>query len=186
MTQDELDKLLLGAEETHAVEFKGPMSWDHNSLVKDILAFSNTLDGGVIIFGVEDEGPVPVGISPDQAATFDLEVMRDKVANYADPHVDFRCDVLEASDGLTYAVITVSPFDDVPVICRKGGTEVVLGTIYTRTRAGRPQSAPVKTSSELRALIERAIVNRHRALRHIGFEVQAGEAVDYDSELEGL
>lgn len=54
MNTAELEALITGAEETDVLEFKGAMSWDRNTFVKDILAMANVIDGGRIVVGVED------------------------------------------------------------------------------------------------------------------------------------
>jgi predicted HTH transcriptional regulator len=185
---EQLERLLDGAEETDTLEFKGPMAWDKTSLVKDILAMANVIDGGRIIVGVEDGTYQRIGLTDEQAATFDIEVMRDQVAPFADPRVTFRCDVVPDAGGLRYAVIEVSPFDDLPVVCRRDGTGIEAGTIYFRTRRGRARSARVDNSSDMRDIIERAAALSARRLARIGFVPAEAHPLDeaFDRELDDL
>jgi predicted HTH transcriptional regulator len=185
---EQLERLLDGAEETDTLEFKGPMAWDRKSLVKDILAMANVIDGGLIIVGVEDVTYRRLGLSDAEVDTFDIEVMRDQIAPFADPRVTFRCGIVADARGLRYAVIEVSPFDDLPVICRRDGADVEAGTIYFRTRRGRARSARVDSSSDMRDIIERAAVSSARRLARIGFVASEAHPIDdaFDSELDGL
>jgi predicted HTH transcriptional regulator len=186
MTSDELEALLEGSEETPTLEFKGPMTWDKHSLAKDILAMVNVPDGGIIVFGIEDETLRRLGLSSDQAASFNQDEMRDQIAPYADPHVVFRCEIVTDRAGLRYAVLQVSPFEEIPVVCRRNGPDVKEGVIYFRSQERRPQSAPVGSSSDMRSIIETSIVRRLRSLRRIGFSEKPALAYDYDAELGGL
>jgi len=181
-----LESLLEGAEESDTLEFKQAMSWDRNSLVRDILALSNTVDGGHIIIGIEDETLVRQGLNEDQVASFNIETMRDGVRKYADPLVEFRCDIVEDSDGRSFAVIEVNTFSELPVICARGGDDVNEGDIYFRSRRGRPQSSRVSSSSDMREIIENSISRRYRSLRRVGLVPADPPEYDYDAELGDL
>lgn len=186
MTPERLESLLDGGQETAEVEFKGAMSWDRNSLVKDILALSNTVDGGLIIVGVQDGTFLREGVTPAQAGTFSIDVMRDQVAPFADPRVEFGVELIRDKDGLLYVVINVATFDETPVICARDGTDVHKGTIYYRSRARRAESARVSSSTDMRDIIEAAVARRSRKLRRLGFLPPEGEQYDFNAELGGL
>src|SRR5437764_8886242 len=110
MNPDVLESLLQGATETDAVDFKGPMDWDRNVFVKDILAMANIIDGGAIIVGVEEaETFERRGLTPEQIATYNYDIMRDQIAPYADPRVIFGRQVIEDATGLRYVVIEIEP-----------------------------------------------------------------------------
>lgn len=188
MLPEVLESLLEGAQETDAVEFKAAINWNVSTFVKDILAMANIVDGGAIIIGVEDGTFQRQGLTPDQIATYDYDTMRDQIDPFADPHVIFTCQVIQDSNGLSYVVIEVAPFEEMPVICRRDGADVTVGTIYYRSRARRPASARVSRSEEMREIIESAIVRRSSSLRRIGF-VPAEETAEkqlFDAELGGL
>ncbi len=185
MTPERLEVLLNGAAETDAIEFKAPMSWDKNVFVKDILALSNVIDGGVIIVGVDDTTFVRRGVSIEQGQSFDFDIMRDQIATYADPRVIFSRHLVSDAHGLSYIVIQVSPFEEIPVICARDGHDVKQGTIYFRSRSRRPASARVSNSSDMREVIEVAIARRARQLNRIGFASPPPQ-YDFDAELGGL
>jgi predicted HTH transcriptional regulator len=185
MTTDELEALLEGAEETDQLEFKGAMAWSL-SLVRDILALANVRDGGRIVIGIEDGTLEREGLSDEQAATFASDPMRDRVAEYADPEVIFSVSSPKGRDGLQFIVIDVSPFVEIPVICKKDGADLQKGTIYFRTRALKPQSARVSSSNDMRSIVEQSIARRWSRLQEIGFEAPKPKRYDFDSELGGL
>lgn len=185
MNTQDLEGLLNGAEETDALEFKGPMEW-HSSLIKDILALANVRDGGRIIVGIEDETFRRVGVTNTQIATFNNDILRDRVAPYADPRVELRCEVVSDIQGLRFVIIDVSPFETTPVICRRDGEGLQAGAIYYRSRAGRPASARVARSDDMRDVIEVAIVRSRRRLERIGIFEPVQKDDQYDRELGGL
>lgn len=186
MTPKELEAMLEGSGETPTLEFKGAMSWNKLSLVKDILAMANVADGGTIVFGIEDETFRRVGLSDEEVASFKADEMRDQIAPYADPHVVFRCEIIEDSNGLKYAVLSVNPFEEMPVICRRHGPDVKEGVVYYRSSERRPQSAAVGSSSDMRAIIETSIARRQHALRKAGLLEPPSPGYDYVAELGGL
>ena len=186
MDTETLEQVLDGAEETDTLEFKAAIEWSKNTLVKDILAMANVIDGGRIIVGVEDETFERQGLTDEQIATFNVEIMRDQIAPYADPFVFFRCEIVADRAGQRYAVIEVSPFESIPVVCRKDGADVQAGIIYFRSRARRPQSARVQTSSEMQEIIETAVARSMRRLRRMGFVAEEPAGYDYDDELGDL
>lgn len=186
MTPERLEALLEGAQETDSVDFKAPMPWNRNTFTKDILAMSNVIDGGAIIIGVEDGSFKRLGVSKLDIETYDIDIMRDQIAPFADPRVHFTRQILEDSLGLEYVVIEVSPFEEIPVVCARGGQDVREGDIYFRSRARRPSSERVSRSEDMREIIEASIVRRSRGLRRIGFVPDLEEQRGLDEELGGL
>ncbi|TIN79753.1 ATP-binding protein [Mesorhizobium sp.] len=185
MKTEELETLLEGAEETDQLEFKGAMSW-HLSLVKDMLALANVRDGGRIVIGIEDGTLARQGLSDQQLATFVPDALRDRVAEFADPEVVFSVGAAEDRGGLKFVVIDVSPFTEIPVLCKRDGPDIQKGAIYFRTRSTKPQSARVSNSNDMRAILEQSIARRGARLRAMGFEAAKPKTYDYDSELGGL
>lgn len=186
MNVKEVEALLTGAEETDTLEFKAAVSWDRNLFVKDILALANVIDGGRIVVGVEDGTYVRQGLTREQQLSFHNDTMRDAMAPFADPRVLFRSEVVQDAQGLSYVIIDVSPFEDIPVICRRDGADVRAGVIYFRSRARRPASAPISNSSDMRDLVERAAALSTMRLHRIGFAPRLQSEPDYDAELGGL
>ncbi len=186
MTTDELEALLEGAEETDALEFKAAMDWNKATLAKDILAMANLQDGGRIVFGIEDGTFTRQGMSDAQIATFVIDQMRDQLSEYADPLVVFRRDVVVDRNGLKFIIITVSPFDEFPVICKKDTAELKKGAIYYRSKAQKPQSAQISNYTDMRDIIEVAVVRRMKRIQQLGLIAKTEPGYDYDRELKGL
>lgn len=178
MTTEELEELLQGAQESDSLEFKGAMGWDVG-LIKDILAMANVQDGGRIVIGIEDETLVRQGVSLEQLDSFLPDTMMDRVGAFADPHVSFLVDKVPDTAGLHFVVITVAPFERTPVICAKDGgvrNEMQCGTIYYRSKTGRPKSARVGNANDMRDIIERAAIQTMRHFQNLGLEAKAIEA----------
>jgi hypothetical protein len=114
--------------------------------------------------------------------------MRDQIAPFADPRVIFSRQILEDAAGLQYVVIEVEPFEEIPVICARDGSDVSEGVIYYRSRARRPESARVSRSEDMREIVESAIARRSRQLQRIGFAPEGGADLQQalDQELGGL
>lgn len=201
MSTEEIEDLLQGAQESDNLEFKGAMSWDI-SLVKDILAMANVQDGGRIIVGIEDETLARQGLSQEQLDSFVPDIMMDKVGSFADPHVSFSVQKVCDTGGLHFVIITVAPFERTPVICAKDGgarNELQRGSIYYRSKTGRPQSSRVGNANDMRDIIERATIQVMRHFQDLGL---AAKAIDvaasspatrateiaemFDKELDGL
>ncbi|MEI7610392.1 MAG: ATP-binding protein [Rhodospirillaceae bacterium] len=185
MNTDELEALLAGAEETDALEFKTAMDWQQ-SLIRDILAMANVQDGGRIVIGIADGTHARIGLTDDQIATYKTETIQDRVAAFADPRVEFRREVVSDRQGLKFIIIDVRPFETIPVVCRRDGADLKEGDIYFRSRTGRPASARVKRSADMRDIIEVAITRSRQRLARIGFTPIPDTGPDYDQELGGL
>ena len=186
MNTAELENLLSGAVETDSLEFKQAMAWNRNVFVKDILAMANIVDGGRIVVGIEDETLVRQGLSAEEVATFDFQTMRDQIAPFADPRVVFRVELVVDSGGLTFVVIEIEPFDDVPIICKRDGADVNAGEIYYRSRVRRPQSARIDNSADMREVLERSAAHLMGRFRMLGFDAPDDDQAQFDEELGEL
>jgi predicted HTH transcriptional regulator len=186
MTTDELEELLQGQAETQSLEFKAGCDWNASSLAKDILALSNVQDGGVIVIGVEDGTFVRQGVTPQQRQTYKADQMRDQMAAFADPHVNFTVHYPSDKAGLEYVVIQVSQFDEVPIICGRDSADTRAGVMYYRNRKRRMESAAVSNSYDMRDIIQLATVRMMQKMRRFGFEVGPVETKRFDDELGGL
>jgi predicted HTH transcriptional regulator len=186
---EQLERLLEAATETQTFEVKGAMKWDDKSLAKDILAFANVRDGGHIVIGVEDGTFARQGVDAEILASYQLDVMRDQMTKYADPHVDFSVSFPKDREGKQYVVIRVLSFREVPVICRKNSTDVREGAIYYRTTNRRPESAPINNSYDMRDLITTAAARMRDNFRRLGVDltpVDSDWQRKLDSELGDL
>jgi len=171
-TPTELIRFIEAAGESSNVDAKGPIAWDGGeasaALTKDILAFANSRDGGVIVIGKVEaaEGIFELrGVSAAEASSFETTKVATWVNNRCAPPVSVVCYRVQHDDK-EFIVITVAEFHDVPVICTKqfeltGKPAKVLlrnGTIYVRT--SNAESAPITSIEDLRALIGLATTKR--------------------------
>jgi predicted HTH transcriptional regulator len=186
MNTEELESLLQAQTETPTVEFKGACNWEVGKLAKDILAISNVQDGGNIIIGVEDQTYARQGVTKVQKATFVLDTMKDQMAAYADPHVNFLVEFAVDAHGNEYVVIRVYQFEEIPVICRKDGTDTRAGVVYYRNKNRRVESAPVSNSYDMRDIIELATVRMMQRKQRFGYVVGPADKQKFDNELKGL
>lgn len=140
---------------------------------------TNIQDGGRIIVGVdEDDGGTyrRTGVSADHKATYVVDQMRDQVSRYAAPHVRFTVDIVKDDGGLEFVIISVAPFDEIPVICKADGAGITRSTIYYRNRDARVQSGPISNAHDLRDVLERSAVLLMRRLQGLGLAVQGANA----------
>lgn len=155
--------------ESKSLDYKGPMSWDTKNkksccdLVKDILAIANT-EGGYVVIGVteKDEGFELVGVTPEQAGTYESTALCQFIQKYSDPPINVR--VQKVSHKRKNLVILEIPrFGDTPHICQKDFPDALIDrALYVRT--DNNESAPIRSSSDFRVLIENAIRNRTDSL----------------------
>jgi hypothetical protein len=171
ISESQFKELLSQKTETKNLDCKEFFNWDTAAsdekcaLVKDILAFVNTQDGGNIVFGVRDSTLEFVGLGQEDFASFDTTKVNDFLQKYTDPPAS--CEVQKLSvDGLSFVVISVPEFKDIPIICKKAAnsskdsSKVILkgGGLYIRTE--KATSVLVPTSEEMRDLMNRAVLKR--------------------------
>jgi len=161
--------LLYRGYESKGLDYKGPSQWDEGEkkacceLVKDVLGMANS-EGGFIVLGVSETaaGFSLDGLSTQQLKTFDTSRINRFIQNYADPPINARLRKIEDRDR-TYVIIEVPQFPDTPHICQKDYPDVLRrGALYVRT--DNNESAPLLSSSDFRAIVERAVRNRSDAL----------------------
>lgn len=189
MTNQDLEALLEAGAESPGLDFKASCAWNAPSFAKDILALSNVQDGGHIIIGVDEAADGTFtrrGVSPEHRETFNIDVMRDHMTAYADPHVNFSVEFARDSGGLEFIAIKVFPFDEIPVICRKDAEGLRKATIYFRNRNRRVESAAVSNSYDLRDIVERAAVRMMQRMKGLGLAVEPSARKKLDDELKGL
>lgn len=162
--------------ESEFVDSKGPMKWDGSdvsaSLAKDIAAFANSRDGGILVIGKTEgaDGKFEFeGVSPQQAASFDTTAVGQWVNSRFSPPIHFVCCVAEYQNS-TFVVIVIQEFDDIPSICTKSfqaSTDpkkhlLREGAIYIRNQ--NAESKPLLNSDELRSLVGLATKKRSTEL----------------------
>ena len=199
MNTEDLEVYLQAQAESPTLDFKAAMLWNVSTFAKDILAFSNVQDGGTIIIGIQDGTFVRQGTTETQRHSYKIDIMRDQMASFADPHVNFSVDFPVDRDGKTYVCIRIEPFQEIPVICRKDSADTRAGVIYYRNRNRRIESASVSNSYDMREIIEVATVRTMREKLRVGFSVDsktrthptesdaiARARAELDKELKGL
>jgi predicted HTH transcriptional regulator len=155
--------------ETPNVEFKGPSSWNDSNLsikiIRTILALANTRDGGRIFIGVDNSTHGIEGLSAEQAGSFDVTTINQRLEKFADPAIS--CEILKPQlDGKTVVVIDVREFLEIPILCKKataspdGKEKLRRGAVYIRN--SKAETVEVTTEFEMRDLINRS-VNRSGA-----------------------
>lgn len=167
----DLTAIITRGVESKDLDYKAATSWDGSDkkarceLVKDILALANTA-GGWLVIGVSerDSGFSWDGVTEQQAKSFDTTHVNQFVNNYADPPINTTIHK-HKYDGKLFVLIQVPPFTDTPHICQKdfgdaknSGDALISPTLYVRT--DNNESAPLKSSADFRAIIERGIRNR--------------------------
>jgi hypothetical protein len=84
------------------------------------------------------------------------------VQNYSDPPINARLRKID-HDGKSYVIVEVPQFPDTPHICQKDCPDVLqAGALYVRT--DNNETAPVRSSADFRAVLERAVRNRSDTL----------------------
>lgn len=169
MASRELKQILLRGYESKDLDYKGPSRWNEGDkkaccqIVKDILGMANTR-GGFIAVGVAEvgDGFALQGLTQEQAESWDTTRLNRFVQNYADPPINSLLRKVRHDDR-TFVIIEVPQFSDTPHICQKDFPEVLSApTLYART--DNNETAPIRSSSDFRAVVEQATRNRSDAL----------------------
>jgi hypothetical protein len=171
MTYEQLKPLIEGQTESPSLDFKADCSLDLKRLAKDIIAMSNVRDGGLIVIGVKEQetGFEATGVADANLTTYNKDQMKDKLAKYTDPSVDFDVYFPADSNNKTFVVIKVYSFKEIPVICvRDWDKDLVANTIYYRNTNQRVQSGAVSNAHDLRAVIEHAAIKMFQKYRDLG------------------
>ena len=171
LTEAEIKELLAQKTETRNLECKESLNWGIASndekceLVKDILAFMNTQDGGCILIGIRDDTLDLVGLEDDVFSSFDTTKVNDFLQKYTDPPAS--CEVQKLTvDGFKIIAITVPEFKDIPIICKRDANSskdpkrLILKAGGLHIRTDKATSVLVPTSEEMRDLMNRALLKR--------------------------
>lgn len=163
-----VQNLLLRGVEDRTLEYKGPMAWQGDrpkklNIIKDIVCMANSR-GGHILIGVEetDSAYLAVGCTEPQQASFDQTHLASLAREYFSPAPVFTVRK-ETVDGLRFVLIETSEFDDTPVLCTRNSDPILRrGALYVRT--DDPVCEEIRSSDQLRALIDKAVTKRGDAL----------------------
>ena len=160
-----LRNLLALQAETAVVDFKRDFDGSTKAkgeLIKCIMAFANSKDGGQIIFGVveqEDGRFVPVGISEQTIARLDPTKIADLAVKHCSELPDFTV-YRVALDGMMIVMVEVREVGVGPVVCstqlQDEHHRMVLraGAIYTRTQAAKCDE--ILSAEEVTSIVHRA------------------------------
>mgnify|MGYP001457197679 CR=1 FL=1 len=154
----ELRSLIRAGRESRNLEYKGAQPWRkvRSQVARTALGMANIEGGGHIIVGVDEiRGRfVPRGLSPDMLRTFRSDEIKAHVNGFADPFVELSIEHVEA-DGLTFVVIRVEEFAEVPVVASKAGEGIRRGALYVRSLR-TTETAEVQNQTDMRTVIDLA------------------------------
>lgn len=160
-----LRSLLELQAETGANDFKRSYNGSKKArgeLLKCIMAFANSLDGGFLVFGVAETptGTYEVtGLTPDEIKELDQTKVADALAKHCSVVPDFVVHRV-AIDGKTVVMIAANEIDVGPVVCANGLTyerdRPVLrrGAIYTRSQSAKCDE--VVSAADVTDIVRRA------------------------------
>lgn len=160
----EIEQIIMRGYESKTLDYKGPCKWSEGDkkacceLVKDILAMGNT-GGGYLVIGVaESQGGFDyIGLSDEQLSSFETSRINRFLQQYSDPPIN--CIVVQAKiNSQTYVVIEIPGFMETPHLCQKDFPDV-LKSAGLYVRSDNNESALIRSSSDFRKVVERAVRN---------------------------
>jgi len=169
--QDELRELVDDPNETLENEYK---SWldlsdpeTRAGLARHLSALANH-GGGRIVVGFSDDLNY-AGPNPYSGVSWDRDSISGIVKKYLEP--TFQCDVfgVQSTAGNQHPIVLVPPHGAVPICSKADGPTVngkpagIRNSTYYIRKTG-PESAPITTSDEWRALIRRCVMHDRAAL----------------------
>jgi predicted HTH transcriptional regulator len=170
LSAQEIEESLALDRESRWLEVKGPGSRRDEHMVAKVahaaLGLGNLRDGGHLVIGINDTAIASLlpGLSDEELASWIAhDDLARKLANYADPPLQFNVASVELSSGAKVAVIEVFEFSDTPHFCARDYGEVLQkGRLYVRPRRV-PETSIVSSATEMREVVELAIEKRLRA-----------------------
>jgi len=167
---------------------------DHRAwakLAKHVIGLSNRKDDGYLLIGVEDGTLKPLGLDPNQVATWDAAKVNAALAAYAAPRPVVQVIRGSPEDGTVLLALRVAPFEEQPLVCTRSVADdrdkTILreGALYIRTEG--TETREVSTEAEMRELLSRAYVQRaERLLSDIKALIDAHWAANGPSPGPGL
>jgi hypothetical protein len=177
LSKQHLRDLIASGSENRNLDYKQPFSWSNITrdeklgIVKDVLAFANTRDGGVILIGVEDKTNAFIGLSEEEAGSFDQTSFNDFVHKYTDPQHTCYLQRREI-DGKRIVAIVVPEFEDVPVLCKqtvqaeREVNKIVVRKAGLYKRTDKATSELIENDTDMRELLNRGILRRQDELMY--------------------
>jgi predicted HTH transcriptional regulator len=171
VTENEFLELLARGHELPGVEFKGPGPRTDKPLfarvTRAVLGMSNHRDGGLVIIGVaeSEEGFLLRGVSDKDLDTWKYDDVAEALTVFSDPSVSFEMEIFPY-EGNNFVILSVSEFEDIPVLCRKtynhkdpkSKKQVTIlreGACYVRTKR-KPETSEIPSQTEMRDLLDLA------------------------------
>jgi hypothetical protein len=176
ISEQRVRELIALGNENRNLDYKGAFSWatatneEKCEIVKDVLAFANARDGGIILVGVNDKTGVIEGLTDEQFTSFDQTKFNDFVHKHTDPRHTSRVHRLNI-DGKKIVVIDVPEFTDVPILCKssvqKGNSKAnqfILRQAGLYKRTDKATSELIEDADEMRELLNRGLLRRQDEL----------------------
>ncbi len=205
-TSRELDQFLEATGESSYIDAKGPMTWDKGSqsasLAKDMAAFANSKDGGVLVIGKSENESGQfefTGLTDEQATSFETTKVATWVNNRFSPRISLVCHQHDYKEK-RYVIVTIEEFSDVPILCTKSLDNpadpkrplLKKNTIYVRN--ANAESAPLQTVDEFRELIGLATSKRAQEMYSVFEGMLKGKPIlpppddklRYEEEVAGI
>ncbi len=190
LDEEALLRLMAVGREQRLIEFKGAGNWDQYKakVIKAALAFPNLEGGGYLVIGVRevDAHRLEVeGLSDEQLESFVYDDVTAAIDPYVDPFVELDLYPITTAEGLTVVVVQFNEFNELPVICKRGGNSLRAGGIYMRNRR-RVETAELAGHAELREVLDLAA--RKMLRTRIAYAAEVSDAVGserkaFDDEL---
>jgi hypothetical protein len=155
--------------ETQEVEFKESASWSSLEwgVVRTLLGMANLPYGGFVLVGASERGDIWdfSGMTDEHLSSYDADDIAARVDQYASPSVRVQS-VVHRDDDVSFLVIAVDAFDEVPIVCKKDGPQgsrLVEGEVYVRP-SGMPRTERVRRAHQMHDLLEAAAEKRARRI----------------------
>ena len=199
MNKTILEQILEINAERSNYDFKAAFDWNEKSkaerceIVKDILAFANTKDGGHIIIGIKEDNKtgklIREGVSDSYLKSFNQANINNFIENYTDPKHSCEVDIIELNNK-NFVVINIPEFKEEPILCKKCYDTIFSeGQIFTRIG---DKSTPVSSSNEMREILGRALTKKgDKLLREIEimikgrpYEINSNDKEKFESDIK--
>ena len=194
MFSEDLIAMILHGKEERNLEYKSSLNWGDArfKIAKAALGMANIPDGGALVLGVLPDGSAK-GMPVEDFSSFDQDSVQEFVNQYADPYVELSVTGGHLEGYGDFVLIQVQQFGELPVVCKKSGPENLRrGAIYTRSRR-KHETAEVRSQTELREILVRAVDSQIRQLRARGllpiatpYDVTPEHRARFEAEITGL
>lgn len=151
-------------------------------IVSDIMGFSNTRDGGVLIIGFNGQSKDFSGEPDRWWESFDTTNVMDTVNKYCEPRVNVTVSIKPTfsykSKNGPLVILEISEFDAVPIICVKDGNTSANENIFRKSqifiRTNRASTESISNPDDMRDLINRATIKNGEIILSQFFAITRG------------